>query len=831
MASINSVTGSLSATSSLRGFGGLASGLERDELIEQLTSGTRSKIEAQQQKKDKLGWQQSAIRSIIDKVYDYTNKYTSYASASNLTSSNLFSRTDVTAMGDNSKYVSVTGRSTTANTFSIQGIKQLASDAQIAGATASSSKFSTAGIAADIANNTFDMSMIAGQNLTFKVGGNSYTVTLGSGDEFDYKTSDGLAKALNDSFKTVEIAGTKDDGSSKTLADVLGASVSGGKVTFTNKDTAGNTIEIKSATGDALKYLGFLGEKQSISDLGDAAKITNGNSYTAANRQSVIQNVNIGEYLTGSTMTFNYNGTSKTIVLGETGEDAKKLTSMTEVQEDLQKKLDSAFGKGRIKVELDPPNATGKETQKLSFITTKPTGKTDAQGNLIVEEDKSSVFGITGGTRGLLGKSGLLGIDSGTSNKVNTSQSISKSGLNGASKLADDALLDLTINGKPITKDSKGNPLTAKSSIDDIMKAINENKDLGVTISYQRNSDRFIITSTEKGASGAIKLEGETAKLLFGENLFKDAEGKELTSVEVTGQDAIVSVQFAGDVEPTEIVRNSNSFTMDGLTVGLKDTFGYDKVTGEYDTTTEAITFDAKVDTDKTTQTVKEMIDAYNEIVELINKEVKTKPNRKYAPLTASQREDMSESEIKAYEEKAKEGLLFSDTDLRSFSDALRFVLPTSDRDALSKIGISVSTSYSDNGKLVLDEAKFRSALESDPETVSKLFTRTASVDEDGNKIEGGLMEKISNVMKRFAGTTGATKGILVERAGSSHAPTTVLKNSIQDQLDDIDNYIDRLLSKLEKEEDRYISQFTTLETLMSQMNSQSSYLSQLMGY
>lgn len=824
MASINSVTGSLSSTSSLRGYGGLSSGLDRDELIEQLTYGTRSKIEAQQQKKDKLGWQQTAIRSIIDKVYDYTNKYTSYASSSNLTSSNLFSRTDITAMGDNSKYVSVTGRSTTANTFSIMGIKQMAENAQISGTTASSSQFSTGGIEADIKNGTFDMSMIAGQNLTFKVGANSYTVTLGSGDEFDYTTDEGLAKALNDSFKTVDIKGTNNDGSSKTLADVLQASVTNGKVSFKNNDTAGNTIEIKGGTGDALKYLGFLGEKQSLSDLGEAVKIKNGDSYTAANKQNVIQNVNISEYLGGSTLTFNYNGTSKTIEL------EKGLSSMTDVQEDLQKKLNEAFGKGRIKVDLTEKDAEGK--QSLSFKTTKPDGS----------DDPSSVFGVTGGTRGLLGKSGLLGIDSGTSNKVNTSQSILKSGLNGAGKIDPDAdEAKLVINGVEI-KDSKGNALTWDSSIDDIMKAINENKEAGVSISYQRNSDRFIITSTEKGASGSIKMEGKMAELLM---------GKSEADLTAQGKDAIVSVQFAGDSGPTEIVRDSNSFTMDGLTVGLKGTFGYKEVDAkdkdgniiyeadgttpkkvqELDSTAEAITFDAKVDSENTTKIVKEMVDSYNEILELINTELKTKPNRNYAPLTASQREDMSESEIKAYEEKAKQGLLFSDTDLRSFSDALRFVLPTTDRDALSKIGISVSSSYSDNGKLVLDEAKFKSALESDPETVSKLFTRTSSVDEDGNKIEGGLMEKISNVMKTYAGTTGATKGILVERAGSSHAPTTVLQNSMQTQMDDIDDYIDRLLDKLENEEDRYIAQFTTLETLMSQMNSQSSYLSQLSGY
>ena len=45
MASISSLSASTnSAMSSLRGYGGLASGLDRDELIEGMTSGTQTKI-------------------------------------------------------------------------------------------------------------------------------------------------------------------------------------------------------------------------------------------------------------------------------------------------------------------------------------------------------------------------------------------------------------------------------------------------------------------------------------------------------------------------------------------------------------------------------------------------------------------------------------------------------------------------------------------------------------------------------------------------------------------------------------------------------------------
>ena len=218
------------------------------------------------------------------------------------------------------------------------------------------------------------------------------------------------------------------------------------------------------------------------------------------------------------------------------------------------------------------------------------------------------------------------------------------------------------------------------------------------------------------------------------------------------------------------------------------------------------------------------MIEAFNEMVKLINDEVSTKPNRKYAPLTSEQEDDMSESEIKAWNEKAKAGLLFNDSDVRGLADGLRSMI-SQDAAVMKKMGITVSTSYADNGKLVFDEEAFKSALETDPEAVLDAFTRPESTNDDGKTVDkGGLMVRLQTLVNKYASTTGATKGILIERAGSQYAPTSILTNSMQKQMDEIDDEIDRLMDKLEMEQDRYISQFTTLETLISQMNSQSSW-------
>lgn len=791
MASIGGLSSGLSSTSSIRGYGGLASGLDRDTLIEQLTYGTRTKIEAQKQKQDKIKWEQSALRSIIDKGYDFTNKYLSYASSSNLLGDTLFSRNDITAVGENSKYVSVTGSASTADMFSILGIKQMAEDAKMIGGTASDGTLHTGAISSDF-NSKFEYSQIQGEYITFKIGSQSYSVTLGTGDEYNYK--DDLAGAINKSMEKVEIFG------GKKLSDVVEASVgTDGKVSFKSKDTAGNSIEITGGSGDVLQHLGFLKEGQSIADLGkDALVMGNGKTITAQDQNQAMKGEAISDFLAGKSLSFSYNGVSKTIEIGS------GLKNKDELVDDLQSKLDDAFGKGRIQVGT---TVVGGTQFKLDFKTVKPNGV----------EDKSSSLTLTGGDENLMGKNfGLLKVEENVSNRVNLTTSLKDSGLAGAGNL------DFTTGLKKLIINDVTVEITADMSVEDIMKKFNEDKNADFVISYQKDSDRFMVTSKEKGASGTITIKGdkEIAEMFFGQG----AHGKK-----VEGQDAVLEVKYAGDGTTTEIVRNSNSFTMDGLTVSLKGTFGYD-ANGALDPAAEAITFDANVDTETAAKTVKEMVTAFNEILELINKEVKTKPNRDYEPLTAEQKKDMSESEIKDYEAKAKEGLLFGDTDVRGFADALRFVIPTGDRAALEEIGITTSSNYADNGKLVFDEAKFKSALEKDPEKVKELFTRKSSVNEDGSIVSGGFVSNIETAMKQYVGTIGATKGILVERAGSSHAPTTVLQNTLQKEIDEIDKRIETLLDRLEMEEDRYISQFTTLETLISQMNSQSSYLSQLSG-
>lgn len=151
----------------------------------------------------------------------------------------------------------------------------------------------------------------------------------------------------------------------------------------------------------------------------------------------------------------------------------------------------------------------------------------------------------------------------------------------------------------------------------------------------------------------------------------------------------------------------------------------------------------------------------------------------------------------------------------------------------LEKIGISVSSSYSDNGKLSVDETKLRSALETDPESVEKLFTATAGVDENGRQIYNGVATNLKSVMEKYVKTTGAMedKGVLIRKAGSKSSAISMTENGYYKQLQQIEKLISSLNDRLKTERDRYVKQFSTLETLIANMNSQSSYLSSMSGY
>ena len=132
----------------------------------------------------------------------------------------------------------------------------------------------------------------------------------------------------------------------------------------------------------------------------------------------------------------------------------------------------------------------------------------------------------------------------------------------------------------------------------------------------------------------------------------------------------------------------------------------------------------------------------------------------------------------------------------------------------LTNIGISTG-SYYDRGRLTVDKDKLMAAIEKDSDAVMELFTKTGTA-----ASEQGIASRLHTAL------TNATKRIS-DRAGSAASLSRVDTSTIGESIKRINQRIDSENRRLISVEDRYWRQFTALETAMSKMNSQSSWLAQ----
>lgn len=813
---------------------GLASGMDTESMIENMVMGIKNKIDTQKQNQQILLWQQQAFRSISDQLVQISNKYTSYTSSTNLMSSAFFQPSIITSLGKNADMISASGSTT--SDIQISKVENLAKTETVSfnGLNGVSNK---SGIEADNAvdlKGEVDVSNLAGQQLSFEYGNKTFTITFDSDRE--YKTLDDVADEINKQLGNASI--TMSDGSTIKMNSKVKATVTAdNKLEFSfvygAKET--NTLELKGYSSKSVLEALHLSGGSKLT--GDEVIVS---SQSVDNAKDLTTTKSAGEVLAGASMNVTYNGTTVTIKLPEEGTNTNEYNAIfgenvtdagEQMQKYLQTQLDQAFGYNRVTVQGGSGN-----NFKPEFVL----------------NSSSDTFSINSGTLNVIGKGGIFGIDRGASNRVNTSKTLGE--LYGL----DETSIEFTDLKAVQNEDENGNKLYAleingvkideysvDTTLETIMNDINKNEKAGVKVSYSTTSNQFVFTSTHGGSGGQIEIGDDGANLaakLFGAveydgqgNIAKvrgqevaNYQGKEFSVIQ--GQDAQMEAYING--VKTTLTSGTNTFDIDGFKVTANGTFTADNEG-------ERVTFDKKVDADKIVDAVKSFVGDYNKVLAEINEQYSTQPDHDndYKPLTDDQKADMTEKQIEEYETKAKQGLLFGDNDLGNLSNALRFVFSNSDLDA---IGVSVSTSYSDKGKITLDETKLRSALASNPDAVAEAFTAPLEQKQVTNKdgsvswvddtSSGGAMSRLKIQLDKYAATTGATKGILIEKAGSQYSPMALLQNTLQDKIDSYDDVIDSLTEKLNDKIDFYTSKFSKLETLIAQMNSQSSYLSSLGG-
>lgn len=709
------------------------------------------------------------------------------------------------------------------------------------GFTSGTSGSSITGSAVDTSTSgyLFNKTIDSDSELQLNVNGQTYTLTLGANYDISDSTSDSIPKNIATMLQKQIDA----DAKLKGKVEVSGEN---GKISFKATE-AGGTISIADGSRNLLDGLGLTKGGTPSSEV----------SGTTVDMGALTTSY-LPDTLAGNSLTFNLDGMSKTITFDKgdlkTGED---FNSAAGIAKYLTRKLDSAYGTGKVKLE--------ENNGALTF-------RTDST-NSVLSLSSSDATNV-------LNQYGALRISSGESNRTELTKTLGQLSGELVQPLTAgaDGKYTLEVNGKKFS-------FSKDDTLSSVISKINGDKDANVTVSYSQTTNTFRVTYDETGSQGKIEIAdaengGNLAGVLFGVNYdgirsqasqpdtqtlaelygtgvkgiteTKNESGDTVYSISgtdktftgttvlndalktldearkastVSGTDLHMKVALNGSSTPLDIVRSSNTTTIDGVDLTVSGTTAKD-ADGNF--INANITFSAENNVDDLYKKISDFVNDYNKIIDTINNKVKESPEKtsdnkqKYTPLTDAQKADMSDSEITKWEDKAKQGILQNDSKLSGVLFDLRSTITSiveSTGTSLSSIGIStVANDYSQTsgGQLVIDEDKLKKAIGENPEGIAELFTS-----------EDGIAQKVNNVLNKNVGTFGGD-GILLLVAGSSTRASD--DSMLGTEITRYQNTISDLKDELQSEEERYWDKFTAMEQSLSLMMSQSSYLTSMLG-
>ena len=199
--------------------------------------------------------------------------------------------------------------------------------------------------------------------------------------------------------------------------------------------------------------------------------------------------------------------------------------------------------------------------------------------------------------------------------------------------------------------------------------------------------------------------------------------------------------------------------------------------------------------------------------------------NKGYDPLTDDEKEALTDSEVKKWEDKVDESLLRRDSNLGSISNMFReAMLQTYDYDgktySLSSFGINTLSYFTasederyglhidgdpDDSETSGNQDKLKAAIASNPDAVTNFFTNLSK----------NLYSKVSEFTK--SSETRSFGNFYDDKKIKSDIKTYEKKVS------DWDDYVKSV-------EDRYYKQFSKMEAAMTKLNSQQSHISSMFG-
>lgn len=568
---------------------------------------------------------------------------------------------------------------------------------------------------------------------------------------------------------------------------------------LTNFKIAGTAMTESSSIKDVIATL---------SNNGYNASVSKGKLTVTPKANAVAFDTESVESLKKLGLTFNYDEKSDVLKVG-TGADEKNATVKTKLSE-----LGIADGSMSIKVAgVDKAiNYSTDDTleslfKKINTETGLSASMKDGEITLTSSENKefsveTSPINFTSSLKSL------------TQKNVTYSNPITSSvvGSNSIAELtgADDSESGMfEIRALTATGDYKDTQITYKNTdtIDSIVAKIN-GSGTGVTAIF--NNGQLSISANNTG----VRNDGKEAQVSLLSTV-KDENGAAIpnnsgalnlfSKLGVTGPEIDGEYTLAKGGKDASAVINGVSYTQKSNTLNIT---GY-SITLNKDVTAP-INISSTNDNVAAVDKVKEFVTTYNDLVESLNKQVNEKKNPTYAPLTDAQKSEMTKDEIEKWDKMAKAGIIKSDSTIRNVLAKMRETLFTGvGSDKLYNIGITTSKTWSDGGKLEIDETKLNAALEKDPNILTRIFTGDSATGTEG------VVAKM-----RTAAKDAITS---IEKVAGKASSTTDDGFTLGKNIKDIKTKIEDWTTRLKAIEERYWKQFSAMETAINKANSQSS--------
>lgn len=336
-----------------------------------------------------------------------------------------------------------------------------------------------------------------------------------------------------------------------------------------------------------------------------------------------------------------------------------------------------------------------------------------------------------------------------------------------------------------------------------------------------------IVNENEKIITTVIKEEGKDDKIntdVIGHNLNHLEENDNL-KVYIESSDGTQStLKENGEVINTKA--NSNG------TITKSTTSGTGTVT---EITSGSVKLTGETDISGLKDTIINFVNDYNNIMESINGKLWETRDKDYMPLTEEQKKEMSESEIEAWEKKAKTGLLRNDNDLKRIQNSMKTAMSSmmsSTGLTLESIGIEPVDNYTTkNGMYKIDEDKLTKALQNNAEEVKDLFTRASTSEKDsaGNtKVtdKGGVLTQLQSILKsEFKSTSSSLSKRIGFEGTSTESANTLTKNITKQK-----TLITELKQKYTTRETALYKKYSNLEVMLEKLNAQTNSLYSMLG-